>query len=146
MKPLYKGLILAAVQIALVASLGGKLLVDRATRPRVWVKAQPVDPFLPIRIRGRYVNLTLDATAQMVPVPGTASDARELRLRPAEPPFKIPNRVGVAFFIPEGVPDPSLRPAGEELWVEVTVPKKGPPRPIRLGVKKGDVLSVLDLD
>jgi hypothetical protein len=43
----------------------------------------------------------------------------------------------VAFFITEHVPDPSRRLAAEELWVEVTIPKKGPPRPIRLGVKKG---------
>ena len=44
----------------------------------------------------------------------------------------------VAFFIPEHVPDPSRRPPGEQLWVEATVPKKGAPRPIRLGVKKDD--------
>jgi hypothetical protein len=44
----------------------------------------------------------------------------------------------VAFFITEHIPDPSGRHEGEELWVEVTIPKKGPPRPIRLGVKKGD--------
>jgi len=44
----------------------------------------------------------------------------------------------VAFFIPEQIPDPSRRPPDEKLWVEVTIPKKGPPRPIRLGVKKGD--------
>lgn len=44
----------------------------------------------------------------------------------------------VAFFIPEHVPDPSRRNPGEELWVEVTIPRKGPPRPIQLGVKKGD--------
>ena len=44
----------------------------------------------------------------------------------------------VAFFIPEHVPDPLRRQEDEELWVEVTIPKKGPPRPIRLGVKKSD--------
>ena len=33
----------------------------------------------------------------------------------------------VAFFIPEHVPDPSRRGLGEELWVEVTLPRKGPP-------------------
>ena len=42
----------------------------------------------------------------------------------------------VPFFIPEHVTDPSRRAPGEELWVEVTIPKKGPPRPIRLGVSK----------
>jgi hypothetical protein len=44
----------------------------------------------------------------------------------------------VAFFITEHIPDPSRRAPGEELWVEVTVPRKGPPRPIRLGVRQGD--------
>jgi hypothetical protein len=41
----------------------------------------------------------------------------------------------VLFFIPEHAQDPSRRPRGEELWAEVTVPKKGPPRPIQLAVK-----------
>jgi len=44
----------------------------------------------------------------------------------------------LAFFITEHIPDPSRRPPGEELWVEVTIPKKGPPRPIRIGIKKAD--------
>jgi hypothetical protein len=43
----------------------------------------------------------------------------------------------VTFFIPERVSDPSVRAPGEQLWVEATIPKKGVPRPIRLGVKKG---------
>jgi hypothetical protein len=51
----------------------------------------------------------------------------------------------VAFFIPENIPDPSVRQPGEELWVEVTVPRKGLPRPIRLGVKKDGVLTPLEL-
>lgn len=51
----------------------------------------------------------------------------------------------VAFFIPEGVEDPSIRPPGEELWAEVTIPPDGAPRPIRLGVKHDGVLTPLDL-
>jgi len=46
-----KGLLLGAIQIALVLSLGGKLLYDRVTRPRVWVLSQVYDPDLPIRGR-----------------------------------------------------------------------------------------------
>ncbi|MEY4296860.1 MAG: hypothetical protein RLZZ423_39 [Cyanobacteriota bacterium] len=42
----------------------------------------------------------------------------------------------LAFFIPPDVPDPSRRPAGEELWVEATLPMEGAPRPIRLGVRR----------
>jgi hypothetical protein len=44
----------------------------------------------------------------------------------------------ILFFIPDTIPDPSRVPTGSTLWVEVTIPKKGPPRPIRLGVSKGD--------
>jgi hypothetical protein len=47
-------------------------------------------------------------------------------------------REPVLFFIPEGLIDPTWRARGEELWVELTLPKKGPPRPIRLAVKKPD--------
>jgi hypothetical protein len=48
------------------------------------------------------------------------------------------------FFIAEHVPDPSRRGPGEELWVEVSVPAKGIPRPIRLGVRKDGVLTPLE--
>jgi hypothetical protein len=51
----------------------------------------------------------------------------------------------LVYFIPEHAPDPSRRAADEELWVEVTLPKKGPLRPIRLGVKKGGVLTPLPI-
>lgn len=125
MKLSYRGLLLAALHVALVLTLGAKLLIDRARFPRVWVQAAPYDPSLPIR--GRYVRLSI--------VPGREAGA--VRVNTNEP---------IVFFIPENVPDPSRRPAGEQLWVEVTVPKKGPPRPIRLGVKKDGVLTPLALD
>ena len=57
MKSWAKGLVLAAVHVGLVASLGAKLLYDRATRPRVWALTAPYDPDLPIR--GRYLSLQL---------------------------------------------------------------------------------------
>jgi hypothetical protein len=51
----------------------------------------------------------------------------------------------VAVFIPEHLLDPSFRPAGEELWAEVTLPRRGPPRPIRLGVMRDGRLTPLQL-
>jgi hypothetical protein len=118
MRPAVKGFLLAGVHLALVAALGGKLLLDRALRPRLWLKTAPVDPDLPIR--GRYVRL-------QVTLPPGAKDSERI----------------LAYFIPEHVPDPSLRPPGEELWVEVTLPRQGPPRPIRLAVKKDGKLTPL---
>lgn len=41
----------------------------------------------------------------------------------------------IAFFLPEDAPDPTRLKSGEELWAEVTVPREGPPRPIRLQVR-----------
>jgi len=190
---LRKGLLLGGLHLALVLSLGGKLLLDRATRPRLWVKTAPLDPSLPIR--GRYVRLQVEVPVTGLelppprPRPGHLKDTdpwpppwerhtvqvdlaatpEGLQARVEAPGAKgrqayegnafVPDRVRslppaqwtvtllepLAYFIPEHIPDPSLRPAGEELWVEVTLPKKGPLRPIRLGVKKEGLLRPLSL-
>lgn len=162
----FKGLLVAVLNVGLVLSLGAKLLYDRATRPRVWALVAPYDPNLPIR--GRYVSLQLVVEPrgfkESKPGPGwqppqsvalrVEGDRLVAEANPPEREFtptglhvRFVQRQGrklalldrpVAYFIPEHAPDPSRRLPGEELWVEVTIPKKGPPRPIRLGVKKGD--------
>jgi len=113
-----KSLLLASIQIALALSVTAKFAYDRETLPRTWVRAEAYDPSLPIR--GRYVRLQLRGDSEALRVP-------------------------VVFFIPPNVPDPSRRNTGEELWVEVSIPKRGSPRPIQLGVKKDGVLTPLDL-
>jgi hypothetical protein len=35
---------------------------------------------------------------------------------------------------------------GQEIWVEVTVPAKGPPRPIPVGIKKDGVILRVKLE
>lgn len=184
MRPLYKGLIVGVVHLLIVASLGAKLLYDRSTRPRVWARAAPYDPSLPIR--GRYVSLQLEVQAEGIAPPvgrdeisgpganwwrrtavnlSVENDQLVARRDPSAQEGEYPwgrdavmfrrQADGTAlavladpvlFFIPEHVPDPSVRKPGEELWVEVTLPRKGPPRPIRLGVKKDGVLTPLALD
>lgn len=151
MKPMHRGIVVAVLQCLIVLSLAGKYAWDRERLPRVWVKTAPVDPNLPIR--GRYVSLRLEADGGgRVPVPvwsGSRLSIRNGRLT-AEPlrPREVTVYMGepVAFFIPEHVPDPSRRAPGEELWVEVSVPRKGMPRPLRLGVKKNGVLTPLALE
>ncbi len=44
----------------------------------------------------------------------------------------------VNFYIDEHVQSPLPVSAGQELWVEVTVPPKGVPRPIQLALKEAD--------
>jgi len=41
----------------------------------------------------------------------------------------------VDFYIPEHAVDPTRLKSGQELWIEVTVPPKGPPRPTQLALK-----------
>jgi hypothetical protein len=113
----------------------------------------PFDPDLPVR--GRYVSLRLTVDARGFPEGAMYAPAElsvengKLVAKPSDDSnvhIMVSNSSiseSVAFFIPEHIPDPSLRKPDEELWVEVTVPKRGPPRPIRLGVKKNGVLTPL---
>jgi hypothetical protein len=150
-----KGLILAVIQMLLVVAVGAKLMIDRARYPDVWVETAPFDPDLPLR--GRYVRLLA-----VVEPEGEFSD-EEFFYEPGRLEVRgdrlvaVPDENGplsftrracrggedcvtlaepLAFFIPEDVEDPSIRPEDEQLWVRVTVPPNGAPRPIELGVKK----------
>jgi hypothetical protein len=162
MSPFFKGLVVLAIHLCLVATLGAKLLYDRATLPRLWVSAVPYDPDLPVR--GRYVSLQLiveprgideskkgsDQTSHPVSlhvengrllavavksIPRNPSDLSVRYAKIGHEKVAVLNEP-VAFYIPEHIPDPSRRNQGEQLWVEATVPTKGIPRPIRLGVSK----------
>ena len=175
MSPSRKGIILAVLQLAIVVSLGAKYAIDRGRFPRVWAQTAAYDPDLPIRGRYLSVRVRVDAdrvyAGSELPKGNVAnfwSDQREVTLGadgghlvayPAPTPtgvrvtrWKTRNGDIVAgltepvdFFLPEHAIDPSRRQAGEELWIEVTVPAKGPPRPIRLAVKKGDTFTPLEI-
>ena len=128
MKLRHKALLLGAVQCLMVLSLTGKLLLDRATCPRVWVKTTRWDPSLPIR--GRYIAL------QLAPDPGA-------------PYFTETNHQSVLFFVPEHtLPFEALRTGQHppELWAEVTIPRKGPPRPIRLAFQRAGSFVPIDVN
>ena len=155
-----RGLLLAALQVGIVLLTGAKYLTDRSSLPRVWARAQPFDPNLPIR--GRYVRLAIEVKLEGDPsyfgaVKLLVKNSELHAVRTTEDtgnhlwwaPNARPNgslAEAAAFFIPEHIPDPSRLGPGEELWVEVSIPNKGPPRPIRLAVKKDSTFTVLPLD
>ena len=166
MKPLHRGLLVAVLQVALVCLLGAKYAIDRATLPRVWAEVAPYDPDLPIR--GRYVRLQVIATPRgfenamqegqhrswgratlsvedevLIATRSNQDIGQRISLEDLDGEIQLRLTEAVAFFIPEHVPDPSLRP---NLRVDVTIPRKGPPRPIRLGVEEGGETTPLDLD
>ncbi|HET7872484.1 MAG TPA: hypothetical protein VFL42_08225 [Terriglobales bacterium] len=162
MNALAKALVVAGLHLALVLSLGGKLLYDRASRPRIWVRTGSVDPDLPIR--GRYFTLSLEVQApdfkgfspndyapqfvrlsvengKLVAHPSPRGTGLYLaqwgRRGPAQAaPDTYFLNPGVTFFIAEHAETPHLN-RGDELWAEVTIPRKGPPRPIQLAIKRG---------
>ena len=54
--------------------------------------------------------------------------------------------VPVDFYIGEHAANPAEIKPGQELWVEVTVPRKGPPQPIQLALKEGKTWKPLGLN
>jgi hypothetical protein len=159
------GLLLALAHIALVGSLGLKLLADRSRLPRAWARTMPFDPSTPLR--GRYVRLGVAVPLASTVAGVGAYGEPGVRLRAVDgklvgeidsgtgpPRLQLRQDGGawssrlaepVAFFIPEHVPDPSVRQPGEELWVELTLPERAWPRPIRLGVMRAGRLTPLEL-
>jgi hypothetical protein len=163
--PLSRGIVIALVQVLLVAGVGGKLLYDRVRLPRVWAPTTGIDPVLPIR--GRYVSLWLVVEADLpgepaaqeqvmdayparlvvvdgslravvtVPSAGAAIDWTGPMVRPVSTPAgKVwALTEPIAFFLPEEAPDPTQLASGDTLWAEVTIPPRGAPRPIRLEVR-----------
>jgi len=65
--------------------------------------------------------------------PGASCD----QLRLAQP---------VDFYIAEHADDPTFLKRGQELWIEVTVPPKGPPRPLQLALKDNGAWKPLAFD
>ena len=157
-----KGLTVTLLDILIVLSLGGKFLYDREHRPRVWVKTGTIDPDLPIR--GRYLTLSLEVHAPELAKLRTApnynwqsvvlaAENGQLVAHPVDTPSGMYIGAGaktpmpaeddlyflspqVDFFIPEPAETPHPT-RDDEVWAEVTIPRKGPPRPIQLAIKHG---------
>jgi bidirectional [NiFe] hydrogenase diaphorase subunit len=51
----------------------------------------------------------------------------------------------LAFFLPQAAADPSQGPGQAPLWVEVTLPQRGSPLPIRLGRQRNGAMVPLPL-
>jgi len=159
-------LLLLVVQVALVLSIAGKFLYERKTRPRVWARAAQYDPSLPLR--GRYLALQLAVDACGLPhdsahftkgykdfsgaaTPGSWNWPVSVDVRDG----RLVARLADHAKTPEGIQNVTLRDRakgpfplakGDELWVEVTVPALGPPRPIQLALSNASGFHPLHLD
>lgn len=157
------GVVLALFQAGLLLLVGLTFWIERLTAPRLWALAQPVDPNLPIR--GRYVSLRLRVPLSGVETSGSTTPSVILQgqgdrlvaendgdgeryagaLIRRDGQTLVELSEPLALFIPPDVKDPSRRSPSDPLWVEVTLPRSGPPRPIQLGVMRGGRVRPLSL-
>jgi uncharacterized membrane-anchored protein len=107
--------------------------IDGTTRPNGYSiqSEQPVRFSAKLKVEGdRLLALRIEDAdqrsrgVQVVGQPGSSCDA----LRLEEP---------VDFYIAEHAASPLPVKSGQELWMEVTIPPQGPPRPIQLALKDG---------
>ena len=178
------GVVLLLVQCGIALSVAAKFALDRATRPRVWVRARQFDPEGPLR--GRYLAMqvlvdgcslvgsgvkpvyswdrmsqpasgphwndwmvTLDAVnAQLVAhaVEKPSADAvQQVRMMSGEDCHASRLNSPLNYYVAEHADSSLLRAREGALWVEVTVPSSGPPRPIQLAVSDSTGWHVLKL-
>lgn len=123
--------------------LGLQLAVDACSLPRDKAQFSPGYPY-PYTSGGRMPaswtwNVVLVARdGQLMPrvvnpeaVPGRTES---ITLREKQPCDSVPVTQGTNFYIPDTAKGPFPLQEGQVLWVEVTIPPSGPPRPIQLAV------------
>jgi hypothetical protein len=115
------------------------------TQPSLWRKDKDGNPMLEDIVMPPNCDLVL-RDSQLVAVANQSGRYWGIRVRHSGENLMAIVPTQTAFFIPEHISDPSFRHADEDLWIEATIPRNGPPRPIRLGIKKNGVLTPLAID
>jgi hypothetical protein len=168
MKRIWPGAVLLLLQVLIVLTIAGKYWYERQTRPRVWVRTEQYDPDLPLRGRYLAMRLVLDACGlakenpirtsprsrvwqwhvslsasggKLVPHVEKAwqrGNVGTLTLSDDHPCDRATMSGEQLLFIPDRAQLPLPLKPGQDLWVEVTVPASGPPRPIQVAVSGAD--------
>jgi hypothetical protein len=82
-------------------------------------------------------------TAIRIPNPETPSEGLKVVAQPGANCATMRLRDPVNFYIADNAASPLPLKPGQELWMEVTVPPKGPPRPLQLALKEGGAWRAL---
>lgn len=128
-----------------------QLAVDACGLPRT--DANHVAPMIQTLPPGpgyhRWTVRTRAENGKLVAVPAGDTDrpeeTAELTLWGNRPCDRATLSKSVEYFIADTAKSPFPLKPGRELWVEVTVPPMGPPRPIQLAVSEGGVFSPLSV-
>jgi hypothetical protein len=78
-----------------------------------------------------------------VPESGTSTPTQTVAAWPGAPCDQLNLSSPVDFYIPDNATDPTSLKQGQQLWIEVTLPPKGPPRPLQLARKDNGVWKPL---
>jgi uncharacterized membrane-anchored protein len=78
-----------------------------------------------------------------IPESDSRASTQSVSAGPGAPCDRMRLTVPVDFYIPEHANDPTILKQGQELWIEVTVPPKGPPRPLQLALRDNGVWKPL---
>jgi hypothetical protein len=124
-----------------------QLTVDACALPRD--KAHHMPGYLPGKDSWRWTVRPVVQSGKLVPVLAGDFDRPELTDEVTLWGERSCDRAwlskGVDYFIADTAKSPWPPKKGEELWVEVTVPPMGPPRPIQLALAKDGAFTPLDL-
>jgi uncharacterized membrane-anchored protein len=78
-----------------------------------------------------------------VPESESSASTQSVTAQPGSACDQMRLSVPVDFYISEHAKDPSFIKQGQQLWIEVTVPPKGPPRPLQLALKDNGIWKPL---
>lgn len=78
-------------------------------------------------------------TVIRIPDSASTTAAQTVTSAPGAPCDQMRLAEPVDFYIAEHAADPTFLKGGQELWIEVTVPPQGPPRPLQLALKDNGV-------
>ena len=70
-----------------------------------------------------------------VPESDTSTPTQTVSAPPGAPCDQLSLSQPVDFYIPDNATDPTRLKPGRQLWIEVTLPPKCPPRPLQLALK-----------
>jgi hypothetical protein len=78
--------------------------------------------------------------------PSSPGDLQVMTQHENQPCNQLPLSTQVDYFIPDTAKGPFPLKPGQQLWVEVTMPPSGPPRPIQLALSSEAGFQPLHLD
>ena len=118
---------------------------DGTVKPGPYTLSQDTSSF---RANLKVVNNTLVAVrieGQEDWAPDDSSGGQEVEGSAGAPCDQMRLSSATDYFISDTAQSPLPLKPGQELWIEVTVPPKGPPRPIQLALKDNGAWKPLDL-